>query len=163
MNLIFLDVDGVLNSRNHLIEVYNQTHKPHSGYSYPFDENCLKNLQNLVLKTNSKLVIDSTWRKDVEGRKTLLKKLNSYNLDIHIIGYTPVLNSTRGVEIKSFLSRLKANPNFIILDDDSADMEDLLPHLIKTNPQTGLTSQNVEEGLIKLNRLTIKEEDKFER
>ena len=39
MNVIFLDVDGVLNSINKLIEIYNKTHKSHSGYIYPFDEN----------------------------------------------------------------------------------------------------------------------------
>lgn len=47
MNIIFLDVDGVLNSVNKLIETYKRTHKPHSGYSYPFDEVCLENLQLL--------------------------------------------------------------------------------------------------------------------
>lgn len=39
MNIIFLDIDGVLNSINKLVETYNRTHKPHSGYSYPFEEN----------------------------------------------------------------------------------------------------------------------------
>ena len=48
MNIIFLDVDEVLNSINNLIEVYNKTHKSHSAYSYPFDENCLENLKLLV-------------------------------------------------------------------------------------------------------------------
>jgi len=72
VNIIFLDVDGVLNSINKLVEVYNKTNKPHSGYSYPFDETCLRNLQLLVRETNSKLVVTSTWRKDKEGRQTLL-------------------------------------------------------------------------------------------
>ena len=66
MNLIFLDVDGVINSIKHLIEVYNETHKPHSGYSYPFDPNCLENLKRLVSETNSSLVISSTWRHSEE-------------------------------------------------------------------------------------------------
>ena len=74
MNIIFLDVDGVLNSTNKLIEVYNKTLKSHSCYSYPFDENCLENLKLLVQKTNSKLVITSTWRKSKTGIETLLKK-----------------------------------------------------------------------------------------
>ena len=47
MNIIFLDIDGVLNSRRKLIEVYKKTHKPHSGYNYPFDEICLENLKTL--------------------------------------------------------------------------------------------------------------------
>lgn len=100
MNIIFLDVDGVLNSINKLIEIYNKTHKSHSGYSYPFDERCLENLQLLVQETDSKIVITSTWRKDEDGRKTLLNVLSKYELDNKVIGYTPVLEETRGIEIK---------------------------------------------------------------
>ena len=74
MNIIFLDVDGVLNSTKKLIEVYNQTKKSYSGCDYPFDEICLENLKTLVDATNSKLVICSTWRKYEEERK-LSKKI----------------------------------------------------------------------------------------
>lgn len=161
MNIIFLDVDGVLNSRNKLITIYNQTHKPHSGYSYPFDESCLENLERLVEATNSKLVITSTWRKDEEGRNTLMKALKDYKLDERIVGYTPVLETRREIEIKEFLSKLNSTPNFVILDDDT-DMGELLPHLIKTDGQVGLTSKNVEEAIKKLSKNVIKEKDDLE-
>jgi hypothetical protein len=105
MNIIFLDIDGVLNSRRKLIEVYKKTQRPHSGFNYPFDEKCLINLQTLVKLTNSKIVITSTWRKKQEGRETLLKALKDYSLDQEVVGYTPVLNSTRGEEIKEYLKQ----------------------------------------------------------
>ena len=47
MNIIFLDVDGVLNSRIKLIELYKKTGKPHSGTNFPFDETCLENLKKI--------------------------------------------------------------------------------------------------------------------
>lgn len=163
MNIIFLDVDGVLNSINKLIEVYKETGKPHSGYAYPFDEKCMKNLQILVKETNSKLVITSTWRKDEEGRKTLLSELKKYGLDKEVKGYTPILvNEKREKEIKEYLSILKEVPKFIILDDD-VDMEELLRFLIKTNPQTGLTSENVQEAIDKLNVSKTNQEEGFDR
>ena len=163
MKIIFLDVDGVLNSRNKLIEIYNKTHKPHSGYSYPFDERCLENLKLLVQETSSKIVITSTWRKDEVGRKTLLKALNEYELDSNVIGYTPLLDEPRELEIKRFLISLKEKANFVILDDDS-DMGELMPFLIKTNGQVGLTYENVQEAIIRLNKAKIKENgDDFER
>ena len=163
MNIIFLDVDGVLNSINKLIEVYNKTKEPHSGYSYPFDEKCIENLQRLVRETNSKLVITSTWRKDKEGIETLLNELKKYGLDKEIIGYTPILlNKKRGREIKEYLSTLKDIPNFIILDDDT-DMEELLPFLIKTNIQTGLTYENMQEAINKLNVSKIKKDEEIDR
>ncbi len=158
MNIIFLDVDGVLNSINKLIEIYNTTHKSHSGYSYPFDEVCLSNLQLLVRETNSKLVVTSTWRKNKEGRCTLLNILKDYGLDKDVIGYTPILlNEKREMEIKKFLSTLSNKPNFIILDDD-VDMEELLPFLIKTDKQTGLTYENVQDAIEKLNKLQNKDD-----
>lgn len=155
MNIIFLDVDGVLNSRNKRDEVYEKTHKPHSGHSYPFDEKSLENLKLLVQETNSKIVITSVWRKNEEKRRTLLNVLKEYNLDKEVIGYTPILNKKRGIEIKQFLINLKETPNFVIIDDDS-DMEELMPYLIKTNGQVGLTYENVQDAIIKLNKPPVK-------
>lgn len=149
MNIIFLDVDGVLNSHNKLISVYNKTRKPHSGYNYPFDEECLENLRILVQLTNSKLVITSTWRIDDVGITTLLNVLKIYNLDKEVIGYTPILGKKRELEIKEFLSSFNKEINFIILDDD-ADFNELLPYLVKTNIQTGLSRGDVEMAIKKL-------------
>ena len=151
MNIIFLDIDGVLNSHRKLKEVYELTHKSHSGYNYPFDELCLANLTKIVVQTNSKIVITSTWRKDKEGRQKIIEALKEYNIDQHIIGYTPILNQSRGNEIKAYLSTLDQTPNFIILDDDT-DMEDLIDYLIKTNISDGLTKQNTEEAILKLTK-----------
>ena len=150
MNIIFLDVDGVLNSINKLIEIYQITHKSHSGYSYPFDEKCLKNLQLLVKETNSKLVITSTWRKDKEGIKKLLSVLKEYDLDKEVIGFTPILNGRREIEINAYLNASRNISNFIILDNDY-DMGMFLPYLVKTDSQVGLTIENVEEGIKKIN------------
>lgn len=151
MNIIFLDIDGVLNSHRKLIEVYKKTHKPHSGYNYPFDEICLNNLKRLVDITNSKIVITSTWRTDEEGRKKIIETLKAYSLDQHIIGYTPILHQKRGIEIQAYLSTLDTIPNFIIIDDDT-DMENLTEYLVKTNIQVGLTKENIEEAIIKLTK-----------
>jgi len=165
MNLIFCDVDGVLNSRNKAKAVYEETHKSHSGIDYPFDEKCLENLKTLVRITNSKLVITSVWREDVEKKRKLLGTLKEYELDKKVIGYTPIIKGekTRGIEIKQYLSTLKEKPNFIILDDDTADMRDLLFYIIKTDNQVGLTEENVKEAIMKFNRVIVKEKDEVER
>lgn len=155
VNIIFLDIDGVLNSINKLKKVYYETHKPHSGYSYPFDEVCLENLSVLVKVTNSKLVITSTWRTDKKGRDILLNTLKKYDLDSEVIGYTPYLSENREKEIKQFLSSFEQQPNFIILDDD-AKFYELMPFLIKTNTQIGLTSKNIEDAIKKLNKIRTK-------
>ena len=150
-NIIFLDVDGVLNSISNLIKVYEKTHRQHSGYNYPFDEKCLENLRLLVEETNSKIVITSTWRRNEKGIKKLLEILSNYHLDKEVIGYTPILNKSRGEEIKKYLSSLDYNPNFIIIDDDN-DMGELLPYLINTNNYYGLTSEDANNGIKILNK-----------
>lgn len=164
MNIIFLDVDGVINSVNNLIKVYHETHKSHSGYSYPFDPNCLENLKELVERTKSSLVISSTWRHSQKGMEKLLEALSKYELDELVIGCTPSLGLSRGAEIKKYLSSLNSTStiNFVILDDDS-DMDDLLPYLVHTNRQVGLTKENVQQAIKKLTKSRIKEIDDFER
>lgn len=153
MNIIFLDVDGVLNSIDNLIKICNKTNNRYFGFDYPFDEECLKNLKLIVTETNAKIVITSTWRRHEEGKNILLSVLNKYDLEKDIIGYTPFLNKSRGEEILQFLSTLEFKPNFIILDDDS-DMGILLPYLVKTNIRTGLTYEKTIEAINKLNTPT---------
>jgi len=149
MNIIFLDVDGVLNSIKKLKEMYYKNKRPYSGFDYPFDEECLNNLKRLVLETNAYLVITSTWRKFENGKDILLRKLKDYDLDKRVIGYTDVLNKSRGDEIKEYLKTLDNSINFIILDDDT-DFLGLENHLIKTNYEVGLTKENTDDGIKKL-------------
>ena len=155
MKIIFLDVDHVLNSINKLSEVYQKTGKPHSGYAYPFDEKCLQNLKLIVQKTDAKIVVTSTWRKEELGRTTLLRVLKKYELDDLVIGYTPVLpGKAREYEIKQFLSVLTETPNFVILDNDS-DMGELTPFLVKTNWLVGLTYENAQEAIKKFKAIHL--------
>lgn len=149
--LIFLDIDGVLNSQEKLIEVYNETHKPHSGYNYPFDEKCLNILKEIIELTDSYIVITSSWRKDEEGRQTILNKLKEYDLDYRVIGYTPILSSDRGKEIKAYLNNINRPVEYIIIDDDS-DMDELIDYLVKTNIRYGLTNKEKDEAIKKFLR-----------
>lgn len=62
MNIIFLDVDGVLTSINYAKKIYEQTGISRSSYAYPIDPECLDNICELVMKTDAKIVVTSTWR-----------------------------------------------------------------------------------------------------
>lgn len=146
MNIIFLDVDGVLNSYNKLIELYNKTSKPHSGSNFPFDENCLNNLKILVEETNAKIVITSTWRKYEKDIKILFNELKKYDLDKQVIGYTPILNKKREEEIIEYLNKLNIKVNYVIIDD-IRDMGVLNDKLIVTSPITGFTEDNMKNAI----------------
>lgn len=150
MNIIFLDVDGVLNSLEHLIEVYNQTGKPHSGINYPFDERCMLNLKKLVEETNSFIVVTSTWRKNEDEKERLLEELRKYDLEKYVIGYTKDLGN-RILEIKEYLKSIGKKVNFVILDD-SIYLEDMVQYLIATNAYFGLREEDVKEAILRLSK-----------
>lgn len=105
----------------------------------------------MVRKTNTKIVITSTWRRSVKGLAVLLNVLKEYGLAQEVIGYTPILGTKRGIEIQQFLANFKEHPDFIIIDDD-CDMGDFLPYLVNTNPQFGLSAENVDECIKKLSK-----------
>ena len=152
MNIIFLDVDGVLNSLDYAKKLYEKDHIPRSCYKFPFDPRCLNNLKILVELTNSYLVITSTWRMSNIGKDTLLFELKKYGLDDRVIGYTDVLHTNRGQEVSKYLESLDKDVSFIILDDD-CDFDGLEEYLIKTSFKNGLTEDNVKLGVRKLLKL----------
>jgi hypothetical protein len=85
------------------------------------------------------------------GKKILLSELKKYGLDNRVIGYTDILHLTRGEEIKKYLIDHSIQTNYIILDDDN-DFGELENNLIETKFETGLTRDNVNEGIKKLSK-----------
>ena len=150
MNIIFLDVDGVLNSTKKLIDIYNLTGKPHSGINYPFDEICMNNLKRLAEETNSYIIISSSWRKQKDKKERLLEELRKYDLEKRIIGYTKILG-TKADEIKDYILSFNQNINFIILDDDKK-LESMIANLVITNSYYGLSEENVDKSIKLLRR-----------
>ena len=136
MKVIFLDVDGVLNSMQ---DRFSQSLKT-------IDHLLL--LQELVYKTGAKIVLSSSWRGIPSLRKVVETKLKEINAEI--IGVTKSLPGSRGSEIKDWLdSSPEPIEAFVILDDDQ-DMDDLFDHLVQTSTERGLTRVEMEEALEKL-------------
>ena len=57
MKIIFLDVDGVLNS-----EVWNQKHKIETENGFLIDEETIKLLSHFIKTSGAKIVLHSGWR-----------------------------------------------------------------------------------------------------
>lgn len=149
MDIIFLDVDGVLNSARNAIQEYNKYMISRSGYNYPFDKECVLNLKKIVEQTGAALVVSSAWRRTQTGRKKLLEELKKYDLNEKVIGYTPIMNGFRETEIEEYLKLFKEIPPFIILDD-AEPFYNLEEHLVRTSMEIGLTEENVNESVYKL-------------
>ena len=157
MNIIFLDIDGVLNTHNHLVKQVEQDGINSYQAQFNFCPESLENLKKIVEETDAKIVISSTWRisyrcsYDDPHRKfwkALMKNLASIGIHKRVIGITPSCESRiRGDEITEWLNNNQVD-NFVIIDDDS-DMADLMNHLAKCNWSDGIT-KDVRDNAIRI-------------
>ena len=124
MKIIFLDIDGVLNSAKY----YKSVNSKKKNWNR-FDPNVVKLLKELIEEFNLSLVISSTWRfgavqmlKD-ELTKSGLKKY------LHKDWKTPeIYPSRRGTEIKMWLVKHSEIENQLFLDDDTNILDEQLMH-----------------------------------
>lgn len=154
LKIIFLDIDGVLNSETWLRNV------PFIPYSTDewerdinqLDPNAVRLLNQIIRETGASLVLSSTWR-ILTPIPRLVNLLRQRANDVgeqflgEFIGCTPVLSGSRGSEISSWMSLVRPD-KFVILDDD--DDMDGLP-LVQTDFSTGLTSAEVDAAIEVLN------------
>lgn len=172
MKVIFLDIDGVLNTletfkRNTII--YKETGKR----LIEIDEFRVKYLKEIIDKTSAKIVLSSSWRtffkkendKIIPNNQkghNLLEILNKYNIEIYDL--TPYDKERyRQNEIETYLNEHDVD-EFIIIDDESYDLPKYIgKELIKTsttlpyemitnmNECLGLSEEHIEEAIKKLN------------
>lgn len=117
--IIFLDIDGVLNSLPYFNRVKNMEEFDEIN---PFQ---VKLLSQICHVTNAEIVLSSTWRdcKDSENEECkkmyqyLESSLATYHLEISDI--TPIIDYNRPYEIKKWLENHNNEAiRFISLDDD---------------------------------------------
>jgi len=130
MNIIFLDIDGVLKSYAYYKETEND-----------LDLKAIDILSQIYHKFNCKIVLSSTWRelKDISDEsaqkmwKHLIDTLEKYGMGIYDI--TPTIKNNRPLEIATWLQNNSCS-NYVILEDDFPLLEykkyGLEKHVVKT-------------------------------
>ena len=83
MKYIFLDVDGVLNNKKHYKKLHDKYGGRFCNQDMPFNPRSLKNLRNIIDATGAKLVLSSSWRKDVACLTVLKARLTEYGMKIY--------------------------------------------------------------------------------
>ena len=155
--VIFLDIDGVLNTKWWYTQMDRNT--PKDQYGYAFDPKTVANLKRIVEETGADIVISSSWK--CMGLSQMEDMWEERNLPGKIIGITPnsvsdemLLNADidsielfhiRGEEIKEWLAMHgKRISNYAIIDD----MDNMLPeqqsHFVHTNPEVGITENDAD-------------------
>lgn len=143
MNVIFLDVDGVLNNQRHILALYELLGEKNFRRFRKFygqtilDYKCCELVKKLAQKKDAKIVLSSTWR--LSDKYT---KIVEDELDMEIYGITPYLDKERGYEIKQYLKEHNEFNNYVIVDDDSDMLEEQMSHLCLVNREVGFTRRD---------------------
>lgn len=146
MKVLFLDIDGVLNSVKFMQKVVRRSL---IADETTIDKAACELLQSFIAKhSDLVVVISSSWRQ-FHSLDQLKEILQGYGIDSSkIVGQTPVIpNTIRGEEIKSWLRTQFLKSNFpvtsiVILDDDT-DMGPVMDYLVHTNVEEGLTESDL--------------------
>ena len=159
MKVIFLDIDGVLNSDEYLDKVKKSEIQ---GIERDIDVEKVKLLKRAIDETGARVVLSSSWRYTRNARD-LKELLANYGIRVDS---TPYIQDERGLEIKKWLSENQGVEDFIILDDEIFDSfdEELIKKLVKVSNGNGrslgegLLPKDVDEIIERLGRKKVKEE-----
>lgn len=160
MKVIFLDVDGVLNSIGWMKKNDGNKHG-----NFEINPENVKMLKEIVDKTGAKIVLSSTWRNvdgtDGEPRHPMYDYLvgELRKLGMEIFSRTPLINNDRPKEIKKWLDETSFDiESFISIDDDFSEKDyekqGVCNRLIKTqfwDENGGLQRNHVEQAIQLLN------------
>lgn len=157
--VIFLDIDGVLNTERQHDRCVEAGVAYVDNFGYAFDPVSVANLKRIVDETGADIVISSSWK--FWGLSTMQKLWASRELPGKLIDVTPnnvsdemllsvdldlmELPAGKGSEIKEWLSTNGSRvTSYAILDD----LPDMLPeqqsHFVQTDPRIGITEENAD-------------------
>lgn len=159
MNVIFLDVDGVLNDN------FNTKELSPLGYT-GIKSTLVKKLAEIVEATNAEIVLTSDWKNEWEKNAEecspdalyLNEKLEEASLFIMDkttdksvgLGY-----SGRGMGIHRYLNSHPDIEHWVVIDDNcfSDFDEEILTHFVHTDAYDGLTDNDVKKAITIMNGL----------
>lgn len=139
MKVIFLDIDGVLNSDEYIDSIKGKEMTAENE----IDMEKVRLLEQAINQTGARIVLTASGRYAQVGRY-LRKVLSQMAI---FTDATPYMNNIRGLEIKEWLSQNNDVEDFVILDDEIFESydEELLSKLIKISNGNG---RNLGEGLL---------------
>lgn len=154
MKIIFLDIDGVLNSD---LWYQKQKGKENTDFTYHLDPHCVLQLNKVISKTHAKIVISSNWRKRY-SKEEIFEALKKVGFKGEVISATPNLTSNnkdfiRGNEIMKWCRenesiigcRYQDYKDYAIIDDNTDMLFWQRNNFFQTDRYCGLTPSKAVE------------------
>lgn len=159
MKIIFLDMDGVMNSHAYLTANEKRRERKKTpldirgteGWSEMVDPKGVERLNRVIAATNARVVISSSWR-HVHTPIAMQKILELRGFRGRVIDETPVLPGARGTEITAWLDEHPGIDRYVIFDDGSSAGHGHDGRFVNTSLATGLTDSDVREAVRILGR-----------
>lgn len=153
MKLLFLDIDGVLNSITNMV-AYGDVKELAGHYKHLFPEDVLglnhrfewelnptqvRLIRKICTATDAKIVVSSSWRSHCtpEQFNKMFKYIDPTWPDL-VIDCTDMDRGIRGEQIQRYLDHSQPE-NYVIIDDDSDMLESQRDHFVNTTYMFGLT------------------------
>lgn len=133
VKVLFLDVDGVLNSHRSAIAFGAMPWAHELPDVSKFDHIAVGLIRGIAEAAGADIVLSSAWR-TCENWRDLGTALR-----LPIVDRTPSLLGPRGKEIAAWLDAHREVQEYAIVDDDADMLPEQLPHFVRTDMQEGLT------------------------
>ncbi len=158
--VIFLDIDGVLSPR------WWDSDKQSGNYGCLFDAKAVANFAKIIEITDAEIVVSSSWK--LMGLQALQDMWKDRKLPGKIIDITPdymsdeLLMKEDSVNVDYLFERGSEIQGWLLLHGDDVsryviidDMDDILPeqqsHFVQTDPEVGITYDDVKKVVHLLN------------
>ncbi len=130
-SVIFLDIDGVLNSKKYCTEMFEKTRRCKLGYLKPnslireMDPEIIQRVAKLASETDSSVVLSSSWKhmwndsvSNGLAKADMQLMFETFGLHVEDEATPNAKSGNRPVEIKMFLDAHKEVKSWVSLDDD---------------------------------------------
>lgn len=133
MKVLFLDIDGVLNSHRSAIAFGAMPWSHELPDTGKFDHVAVGMIRGIAEASGTSIVLSSSWRtsSNWESIATALR--------LPIVDRTPQMLGPRGKEIAAWLAAHPEVQSYAIVDDDADMLPEQLPHFVRTDMTEGLT------------------------
>lgn len=148
---LFLDFDGVLNSRQWFKDNLEAINREEVKPSRDVDRAAVERLNRIVEMTGAGVVISSTWRR-LHPFYTLVEILERHGFRGRVVGVTPILDTYRGTEIAAWMKASNVEEHQIAILDDDSDMLHLAGRLVRTDGIWGLLDTDADRAIALLLR-----------